>query len=205
MRRTLATALTLGLLALLTGSHAAHAQGAIVSGSVSAASANDDTSPAFGGAITWRTNRVLGFGVELSHIRGLGHDEARIACCGTDITTRTTVFTTNVRLEIPTISPRVIPFVIAGGGMAAGTTRYPVMYAQLEAASRIGANTVPIMPGPGWVDSSGSSMALTLGGGASFLITPHVSVDVDLRVLHTKGDNGNGNLGRFGGGVSYRF
>ena len=204
MRRTLSTTLLCAALSLVV-SNRAQAQGATVSGAVSAAAANGTTAPAFGGAITWRANRVLGFGVELSHIRGLGQDGARIACCGSDITTRTTVFTTNVRLEIPTISARVIPFVVAGGGMAAGTTRYPVMYAQLAAANGISANTVPVMPGPGWVDATGSSMALTLGGGASFLLTPHVSVDIDLRVLHTKGDSGNGNLGRFGGGVSYRF
>lgn len=204
MRLRLTTLLALVVLALSMSSRASHAQGALVSGVVAAAAANHTTAPAFGGAITWRANRVLGLGVELSHIRSLEPDEARIACCGTDVTTRTTVFTTNVRLEIPTISPRIIPFVVAGGGIAASTTRYPVMYAQLAAAG-VPSNTVPIMPGPGWVDSSATSMALTLGGGASLLLTPRVSIDVDLRALHTMGDNGGGNLGRFGGGISYRF
>ena len=47
-------------------------------------------------------------------------------------------------------------------------------------------------------------MALTLGGGASFLVTNHVGIDADLRVLHIMG-NDSRNVGRFGAGVSYRF
>lgn len=203
MRAWLATvAVALAALAALPDS--ARAQGALVSGSVAAALANSDTSPAFSGGVTWRFNRALGIGVELSHVRGISPDVPYAFCCGDrGVESRLTVFTTNVRVEIPTLSKRVIPFVIGGGGMSAGTTRYPVVYAQMGFPSDV-LPALPIMPGPPSVESSGSDMALTLGGGASFLVTNHLAVDVDLRVLHVIGQT-SGNIGRFGGGVSFRF
>jgi opacity protein-like surface antigen len=110
-------------------------------------------------------------------------------------------------MEIPTISDRVVPFVIGGGGVAAATSSSTVYYlvpevlAQLEA---MGISPQPILPGPIHLDNTTTQMALTLGGGASFLVTRHLAADLDLRVLHTLGGNGI-NIGRFGGGVSYRF
>ena len=194
--------------ALLALPHAARAQGALVNGSVAAAVADGNTSPAFGGGVTWRFNRALGLGVELTHLNSLTSSFPYIYCCGRDNTdTRATVFTTNVRLEIPTTSKRVIPFVIGGGGVAGVTQSYTVFYAQLASALGLNAtaiNTLPIMPGPSEVESTTTNMALTLGGGASFLLTDHVALDADLRVLHIMGDESR-NIGRFGGGVSYRF
>ena len=50
------------------------------------------------------------------------------------------MFTTNVRLEVPTTSKRIIPFVTAGGGVAAVTQSYSVIYAlAADAAERLGA------------------------------------------------------------------
>ena len=66
-----------------------------------------------------------------------------------------TVFTTNVRLEVPTTSRKIIPFVTAGGGVAAVTESYSVIYAlAADAAERLGSpvgllNTIPILPRPG--------------------------------------------------------
>jgi opacity protein-like surface antigen len=186
----------------------ARAQGALVSGSVAAAVSDDTTSPAFGGGVTWRFNRVLGMGVELTHLPSLSSNFPRIYCCGGDDSdTRATVFTTNVRLEIPTTSTRVVPFVIGGGGVAGVTQSYSVMYAQLPnvlGLGLVGINTVPIMPGPSPIEITTTNMALTLGGGASFLLTGHVALDADVRILHIMGNDAR-NIGRFGGGVSYRF
>jgi len=121
-----------------------------------------------------------------------------------------TVFTTNVPLEVPTTSKKIIPFVMAGGGVAGVTQSYSVIYAQLAAdvagLSPVlgGLNTIPIRPIPSDVKYTNTNMALTLGGGASFLVSQHVGIDADLRVLHIMG-NDSRNVGRFGAGVSYRF
>ena len=49
-----------------------------------------------------------------------------------------------------------------------------------------------------------TNLALTLGGGVSFTLTPHVTVDADLRYFYLTGSR-DMNVGRFGGGLSYRF
>jgi len=192
--------------------HVALAQGAAVAhASVAAAISDGETSPAYGGGVTWMFNRGFGFGVELSHLPSLSSSISRTYyCCGIfdDSGSSATVFTTNVRLEVPTTSKRIIPFVTAGGGVAAVTQSYSVIYAlpvDYERLASMGlVNTIPILPGPTDVEYTNTNMALTLGGGASFLVTDHVGIDADLRVLHIMG-NDSRNVGRFGAGVSYRF
>lgn len=209
MRRLTGTALL--LTALLAMPAAARAQGALVHASLGAAASRGDTSPAFGGGIAWRVNRSLGFGVELSHMRSLASDYPVYSCCEEGQDARATVFTTNVRIEIPTTSPRVIPYVVGGGGVASVTESYRVIYAQL--AERLGLrpqfrglglDTVPIVPGPSELETTSTSLALTLGGGASLLVTEHLALDADARVLHIASDQAR-NVGRFSLGVSYRF
>jgi len=186
------------------------AQGALAHASVAAAMSDGETSPAFGGGATWMFNHAFGFGVELSHLPSLSSSTPRMYCCGIfdDSGSSATVFTTNVRLEVPTTSKRIIPFVTAGGGVAAVTQSYSVIYAlpvDYERLASMGlVNTIPILPGPTDVEYTNTNMALTLGGGASFLVTDHVGIDADLRVLHIMG-NASRNVGRFGAGVSYRF
>lgn len=213
MRNRITTVL-FAIVALVAAAGEARAQGALVHGTVAAALSGDTTSPAFGGGVTWRFNRALGLGVELSHLPGLEPQFAHIYCCGRgEDETRATVFSTNVRLEIPTVSRRVIPFVIAGGGVAGITESYDVWYAALantidRGAVRTGQIRLmapsTILPGPSEVEVTSTSMALTLGGGASLMLTDRFAVDIDLRVLHLMRDEGR-NIGRFGAGLSYRF
>lgn len=95
--------------------------------------------------------------------------------------------------------------------MASVTQSYSVIYAGI--ADRLGLrpefmglglNSLPVMPGPAELETTATSMALTLGGGASLLLTEHVAVDADARVLHLATDQAR-NIGRFSLGVSYRF
>lgn len=209
MRRWIGT--TLLLAGCLAAPAAARAQGALVDASVGAAASRGKTSPAVGGGITWRVNRSLGFGVELSQLRSLASDYPVYYCCSEDQEARATVFTTNVRLEIPTTSARVIPYVVGGGGVASVTQSYSVIYAQLAEQLglrpelvALGLNTVPILPGPSDLHTTATSLALTLGGGASLLVTDHIGVDADARVLHIASAPTR-NIGRFSLGVSYRF
>jgi len=188
----------------------AAAQGAVAHGSVAAAISDGETSAAYGGGATWMFNRAFGLGVELSHLPSLTSDFPQFYCCGMgENKASATVFTTNVRLEVPTTSKRIIPFVMAGGGVAGVTQSYSVIYAQLAAEVGLsavlgGLNAIPIRPVPSDVKYTNTNMALTLGGGASFLVSQHVGIDADLRVLHIMG-NDSRNVGRFGAGVSYRF
>jgi len=209
MRQWTGTALLLaGLLAVPA---AARAQGALVHASVGAAASGGETSPAFGGGISWRVNRALGFGVELSQLGSLGSDSPVYYCCSGEQEARATVFTGNVRIEIPTTSPRVIPYVVGGGGVASVTQSDHVIYAGIAdrlglspALTGLGLSTVPVMPGPAELETTATSMALTLGGGASLRLTEHVAVDADARVLHLATDQAR-NIGRFSLGISYRF
>jgi opacity protein-like surface antigen len=194
-------AMLFAVVGVLASANAARAQGALVHGSVAAAVADGETSPAFGGGITYRFNRALGLGVELTHVRSLESDFAYIYCCRGETDATATIFTTNVRVEIPTTSSRIIPFVVGGGGVAAVSRSFPVYYGQLAQLAPLG---LSIVPGPPALETTTTSMALTLGGGASFLVSGRVAVDADLRVLHIMGGEQR-NIGRFGAGVSYRF
>lgn len=211
MRKQLAGTLLLVLLAAVGAPGTARAQGALAYGSIAAAISGDTTSPAYGGGVAWRFNRAFGLGVELSHIPSLDSNFPRIFCCGEDQDMSVTTFMTTVRLEVPTTASRIIPFVMAGGGVAAVTQSYSVIYSTqlVNLANSIdvraaGLNTIPILPQPSDLEYTNTNMALTLGGGASFLLGSHFAVDADLRLLHIMG-NDSRNIGRFGGGVSYRF
>ena len=109
---------------------------------------------------------------------------------------RATIFTTNVRLEIPTMTARVIPYVVGGGGVANVKESFTIT---LPVPSGIPV-VIPARP----VTQSSTDMVLTLGGGVSMLVSAHLSIDVDLRYLRLVA-NRDRNVGRFGVGFSYRF
>ena len=199
----------------------AYAQsGAIVNGAIGAAVVNDATDLEVSGGIGYRFNRVLGFGIEFTHVPGLDAQgpypfgpypfSARI-CCGVGEQTadgHATVFTTNVRVEVPTSMRRVLPFVVGGGGIASVTEKSSVVYYAVPLvtpSADLGASIpTPILPGPQFISTTTLAMALTLGGGASILLTDHFAIDADLRVLKLLADTGR-TVGRFQAGASYRF
>jgi len=197
-----------------------HAQsGAVVSGAVGAAVVDHATNLEFSGGIGYRFNRAIGFGIEVTHVPNLdtngqyAFSTLRI-CCGVggdrDAEGHATVFTTNVRVEVPTTMRHVLPFVVGGGGIASITEQFPVIYYAQPLASQlaglgISVPTPDILPGPQQVVSNTTlAMALTLGGGASILVTDHLAVDADLRVLKLLAETGR-TVGRFQVGASYRF
>jgi opacity protein-like surface antigen len=213
--------ITSGLLVLLLFAYPSrvHAQGgAIASGSVGVEAGNGSTDLAISGGVGYRFNRALGLGVELTDLPRLdpgtsGGVRPLVVCC--DLPNprgkgHATFFTTNVRVEIPTSMRRVIPFVVGGGGVASVTQSYSIIYylpavAGSAAAAIAYPTPVPgILPGPQYISSTTVAMALTLGGGASVLVTDHLAVDADLRAFQLLGEAG-GSMGRFSVGASYRF
>jgi opacity protein-like surface antigen len=108
---------------------------------------------------------------------------------------------------VPTISTRFIPYAVAGGGVAN-------VKESVDAVIALSSQLPSIVPGidlpaiyppiPYSYRLSTTSLALTLGGGVSVMAGEHISIDVDLRYLRLL-DTRNRNIGRFGGGASYRF
>jgi hypothetical protein len=64
--------------------------------------------------------------------------------------------------------------------------------------------TPNVLPGPQVISNTTLAMALTLGGGVSLMLTDHLAVEPDLRVLKLLADDSR-TVGRFQVGLSYRF
>ena len=207
MRRRLAF-----LIAALTFAPSVHAQpqqGAIVSGVVGAAAVQSNTDVVISVAAGYRFNRVFGLGLELTSVPSLSIDPIFLrfgSSAFDDLSGSMTVFTTNVRLEVPTTSPRVVPYAVAGGGVANVTEGFgPVIAYDVLLRTSLQSTPAPIIvPQPTPYLFSTTNLALTAGGGVSILVGGHLSADVDVRYLRLMGDEDR-NIGRFCGGVSYRF
>jgi opacity protein-like surface antigen len=198
-------------------------QGAIVSGAAGVTAAESKTSPSISASAGYRFNRGIAFTIELASVPSidsqgridigrldtiLGFGDLgglpRIGFTGSDDSGSLTSFTANLRLEMPTLASRVLPYAVLGGGVANVKESFTVVYSvPVLAASFIGA-PVPIEPITYNFRESSTDMALTLGGGVSLLTGKHLSFDIDLRYLHLLGYEDR-DVGRFGAGVSYRF
>jgi opacity protein-like surface antigen len=120
---------------------------------------------------------------------------------------RLVIFTNNARVEIPTTSTRVIPYFVAGGGIAnvrrTANFTYPVPFASNTASpSGVMPQLRPIITP---VVSSSTDLALTIGGGVDIRVVKQLAVEVDLRLFRLLGGQDDRNVGRFGVGVRYRF
>jgi hypothetical protein len=184
---------------------------------VAAAVFGSGTDPSVSGAISYRMNRVLGFGIEATWLPSLTSDfpdqsgSPYLALWIRPTEGNAVFFSTNVRLEIPTQSQRVVPFVVGGGGVASFTQRYDLGVPDLPAYPVLPLLNVPsVINGrlretiPGAISSSSTDLMLTLGGGVSLLMTQHVALEIDLRTIHVRGQS-SASIGRFAAGASYRF
>jgi opacity protein-like surface antigen len=200
---------------LLTRSASAQtAQGAIVSTAIGAAAIDSNTSVAIAASAGYRFNRAMGLTVELTYVPSLDSESdfgipvpalTRISQ-RRDLDARLTLFTTNIRLEMPTTSRRVLPFAVLGGGVANIRNEFDVVFALPVLpvdATGLGF-PIPINPIVDRYTQSSTELALTLGGGVSVFWGDHLSIDGDLRYLRLLGSEDR-NVGRFGAGVSYRF
>jgi hypothetical protein len=208
-------AMMLGALAL--PARAQSASGAVANGSVAAAVDGAGTDVSVAGSLGFRFNRVMGLGVELTWMNLKATTPSGVTSPYTSLVysnerSDALFFTTNVRIEIPTTSRRVLPYAVGGGGAASTTSRYTVTIrtsAPTPVVSIPPGLVIPIpIPVPVTeshaVNSSSTGLALMLGGGVSLLATSHISVDIDLRGFYIRG-NPSGSIGRFGIGTGYRF
>jgi opacity protein-like surface antigen len=121
---------------------------------------------------------------------------------------RGTIFTANARLDIPTPSRRLVPYVIGGAGVASLHEEFTVTitYATPIFQTVPGFPPTRIFPPPVSyeVPRSTTDFAATLGGGLEILVGDHLTFDADVRYLGVLGSR-DLNLGRFGLGIGYRF
>lgn len=196
--------------ALLAFAAPVRAQGAFAQALVGAGVAEGQTATAVSGSIGYRFNRVFGLGVEATHLMGLeaGPRADRLDRIA-DLDSAATMFTTNVRVEIPTLSRRVIPYVVGGGGVARVQTDIELDIPDARLQNRPTGPAFDLRapfgrPGPDRFRAGGTSMVFTIGGGTSILLTDRLAIDADLRLQALLGGRDR-NIGRFSVGASYRF
>jgi uncharacterized protein (TIGR03437 family) len=191
-------------------------QGAIAGGVVAATAMESTTGVSVSGAIGYRVNRFLGFGIEVTSVPTLKSGVAMLRS-STVVDSlgsaaplnsiqpslvsrsdgRATVSTANARIEIPRITTRVVPYVVVGGGVANVKDSFTVTLP-------VSVPGIPVIIQPQPVQQSSTDLALTVGGGVSMLVAVHVSIDADLRYLRLIATR-DISVGRFGVGFSYRF
>ena len=200
-------------------------RGASVSGAVSATNMDSATEFSFSGAFGYRFSRVVGFELETTVVPRLkspfpgytilaGLPEAASLIYPTprfdNPGGRMVIFSSNVRIVVPTTSTRFEPYFVAGGGIASVRRTAEYLYPMYPAILRAAASgsTAIFPPQSRWmtdrVTSSTVDMALTIGGGLSVRAAGQLMVDVDLRMFRLLGSKDR-NSGRFGVGVRYRF
>ncbi len=177
-------------------------QDVIASGVLSAASIESSTELTGAAAVGFGVNRFATVGVEVTFVPKLQPDgvAAAVPPGATSAATggRATIFTTNVRVEIPAIGARLRPYAIGGGGVA-----------NVKEIFAIGL-TGPVVSGPQLINprasltESSTALALAAGGGISVLMARHLSVDADARYVRLISAR-DLNVRRFGIGLGYRF
>jgi opacity protein-like surface antigen len=218
------------LLCLPAAAAAQDERGAVVSGSVHATNIDSHTDVGFSGTFGYRFSRVFGLEIEATAVPELKGpadtfpgilDAVSTSPVGgtisvtqifpapvlADASGRLVIFTNNARIEIPTISERVLPYFVAGGGIASTRRTAQFTYTVPNVAAPSGApSAIPVqlrtIRQP--IVSASTDLALTIGGGVGFRVRKRVSVDVDLRLFRILSYD-DVNAGRFGLGVRYRF
>jgi opacity protein-like surface antigen len=197
-------------------------QGAIVSVNVAGTSIGEGVSAAVTGAFAYQLTTVVGLGVEVMWVPTLTPKVPGVSdiITASDSTSgfvlptpvirlspdggRAVIVSSNVRLQIPTTTQRLVPYVIAGGGV--GTVREDITY-ELTVPLDILLLGLPMLPPIARSQSishSFTDLALTLGGGVNIYTTNRLAIDVDLRYIALLGTR-DLHIGRFGGGISYKF
>jgi opacity protein-like surface antigen len=229
MRSSIAVAFA--LLCLPAAARGQDDRGASVGGGVSATNMESRTEWSFSGAFGYRFGRVVGLELDAtvvptvrSSFQNPTTPTIQTLSAGlpasiqifpppsyTNPNGRTVIFSNNVRVTIPTTTPRLEPFFIVGGGIASVRRTadfvYPIPLPLPLATPSPPGVTIPVLQFrtvTQHVTSSSVDLALTLGGGLSIRVASQVWVDADLRMFRLLGDQDE-NVGRFGVGVRYRF
>ena len=121
---------------------------------------------------------------------------------------RATIFTGNLRLTIPTRSPRISPYLVGGAGVGnvRDELRYTIGYPHSAHCSRreLPARSSSFHRSSESIRRTTTDFAMTFGGGVSVLVSDRWSIDADVRYLGVTGER-DIQTGRYGGGITFRF
>lgn len=212
-------------LMVATSASAQTSQSAFANAVVSAMTIEDGVSPSITGGIGYRLNSTIGLGFELTFVPQLRPEVPGVSDVQplsasivgfpypSPIVTyepgdgHATIFTANVRLTIPTESRRLSPYLVGGAGVGtvSDTIEFSITYPPILLPAFPQIVPVPV-PGPFRESYSvvTTGFAATLGGGLSILTSDHWSIDVDARYVAIFGSR-DLQIGRYGGGITYRF
>jgi opacity protein-like surface antigen len=212
-------------LMVATSAPAQTIQSAFANVVVSAMTIEDGVSPSITGGIGYRLNSTIGLGFELTFVPQVRPEVPHIGDIQPLSTSivgfpypspivtyepgdgHATIFTGNVRLTIPTQSRRFSPYLVGGAGV--GTVRDTIEFSVTYPPILLPAfPSIVLVPQPSPFRESFSvvttGFAATLGGGVSILTNDHWSVDADARYVAIFGSR-DLQIGRYGGGITYRF
>jgi len=215
--RTLLVASFCGALAAPASAQTFTDSGVFASAAVSVSTIDKGAPVAVSGGVGYRLTRTFGFGAEVTVVPSLTPRVPRLpALPVSNVFTipltseedggHAVVFTTNVKLEFPTASARVLPYLIGGGGVRQVRERVRTTVSFTPNPSPPGIVVPQLVPGPTTIvtNTDSTDLALTIGGGVSFPIRKPMSIDVEARYISLLGRR-DFNVGRFGGGVTWRF
>ena len=200
--------------------------GGLASVTVSSMTIERDTSGSIAASIGYRLNPTIAVGIELTVVPDFEPDvpdfptildggfarpaelspvifpppEFNVEARGG----RATIFTGNLRLQIPTRSARIAPYLVGGAGVAhvRDELRFTITYRPLPLG--LGSPIVVLSPFTESIRRTTSDFAMMVGGGVSVLITERWSIDGDLRYIGVAGER-DINTGRYGAGITFRF
>jgi len=200
--------------------------GGIASATVSAVSIEDGTSASIAGTVGYRFSATVALGIELMVVPRLTSEVPEIptalsatAFDGIAFPSPTitigsdgghaTIFTGNLRLTIPTRSRSISPYLVGGAGVGTVTDKveYTFIYPAFTLTGPFGQPAIfppPFLPRTESIDRTTTDFTATFGGGVSFLTNDHWSLDVDARYIEIFGRR-DAQIGRYGGGITYRF
>jgi len=181
----------------------------------SAAAIEEGTRASFTAGIGYRVTPAVGISMELTFVPTIQPELPSIVPLTTSSVAgvpvpvptlsfaanggRATIFTTDLRLDVPTGSSRNVPFLVGGAGVGSVTDRW-----RETIGYPIAIPTVVIPTSTESFSRTTNGFAVTLGGGVSVRLGRHFSLDGDLRYIGVLGDR-DLRIGRFGGGMTYQF
>ncbi len=181
----------------------------------SAATIEDGTRAAFTAGIGYRVTPIVGICMELTFVPTIEAELPAVVPLETSSVVgipipvptlsfardggRATIFTADLRLDVPTRSSRVVPYLVGGAGVGSLTDRWRETIGYPIAIANVVIPTVTER-----LSRTTNGFAVTLGGGISIRVGAHLSLDGDLRYIGLLGDR-DLRIGRFGGGITYRF
>lgn len=202
---------------------------------LSATTIEEGADLAITGAIGYRFNRIVGVSLELTAVpsfdpelpavpaptplpRGIsGPGLVSVGSVGgilipaptyefSDKEGEATIFTANLRLDIPTGSRRLQPYVVSGAGVAHVRDEFTVTtaYPRYILSGLPGTAIYDLPSISREVARSSTGMAVTIGGGIGLRVAQQLVLEGDVRYLAVLGAR-DLQIGRFGVGIGYRF